>query len=70
MKDSSLFLRMYESVSTTDLCVCLTLLYVLLGLCEWGLPFCVAGAVLRVSLLLQISMATLVFRLRGTHPVI
>ena len=55
-------------VPPTDLCVCLALLYVLLGLYERGLPFCVAGAVLRVSLLLLVSMATVVVRLTGTHP--
>lgn len=55
-------------VSPTDPCVFLALLYVLLGLFEWGLPLCVAGIVLRVSMLLLISMATLVYRLTGTHP--
>ena len=56
------------SVSPTDLCVFLALLHVLLFLCEWGLPFCVAGTVLRVRLLLFISTATLVCRLTRTHP--
>lgn len=55
-------------VSPTDLCVFLALLYVLLGLFERGLPLCVAGSVFRVSMLLLISMATLVYRLTGTHP--
>lgn len=68
MSGMNLCVHVCACLSPTDLCIFLALLYVLLGLFERGLPLCVAGSVFRVGMLLLISMATLVYRLTGTHP--